>query len=779
MYIIYNLLLTLVVIACLPYIGIKLLFSSRKKEWKQRLGQVDIKPAGRYIWVHCASVGEVNLAEIFINKLKENFRENRIILSVITPAGYKVASAKNLPVEQVFFLPVDLPFIAGKVTRKIKPEMLILVETELWPNLIKHAKAVDARIALVNGRISNKSYGKYLFLRPFFKKALSLIDLFLAREEIDRTRIINLGAEAGRVFVTGNMKYDQVPDRGNTLYDESSLREKTRSEFGFEPDDKIFTAGSVRENEEEPVISAFETARTVLSGENIKLKLLIAPRHINRASVMEKILKEKNISYRKRTDTGTASSSECFILDTHGELGKAYSIADTVFVGGSLVDKGGQNIIEPALMSKLIMFGPHMENFSEPSRILKEAGCAIEVRDRDELSRNIVFYTKNERTAMEKGAVAKKAVISMRGVTDRNIGYLKKLTGQGRFNKILIVQPSRIGDVIFSLPVLASLRKLYPCSCISWLVDDRCAELLTGNPQLDGMIVFPFKAGKDYLKNFKLVKLAKEILKLKKTLDEKRFDLTVDLHGLAKSAFVVKLAGAHRRIASPSSYGMKELSWLFSEEINSPGSGSMHCIDRHLLVMDYLGGEKIKEFNIFISNEDKKYTFELIKEMGRIAVVFPGGGWRSRRWFPERFAETADRLVTDYNFSVVFIGGKTGGSSEEGLIQLIRSLMKQKSEDLSNKLNLKQLGALLQYAKLFVGNEAGPMHLACALGTPVVAIIGPTNPSRTGPFGSNFIMVRKQVDCAPCRERDCKKVDCMRGIEVSDVLNAVNKILKP
>jgi len=775
MFLIYDILITGITLFFLPYILIKIIYKQNKEIWLERLGYIDLPLTGnKYIWIHCASVGEINIVRIFISELVKLFPEYKIVLSVITPTGKKVANESNLPVEKIFYFPFDISFIINRIVKRLDPVLLILVETELWPNLIRYTNKNYTKIMVINGRISSKSYSKYKFFKFFIKKILKNIDLFLMREENDRTRIINLGAEKTKVFVTGNMKYDIIKE-----IQELSI---TKSDFGFNPNDKIFVAGSIREGEEEKIVNAYEKARKELFGYNLNLKMIIAPRHLNRTGIIEKLIQSKDIKYTLKTKLkSTNSNFDCIILDTYGELINAYSIADIIFVGGSLVRTGGQNIIEPAMLSKLVMFGPHMESFSEPANLLKATDSAVIVNSSDELSKNIVFYIKNEQLANMKGKKAKSVVMSMRGVTEKNMYHIKNLL-KYNFNRILIIQPSRLGDVIFSLPVLASLRKMYPDAYISWAIDERCKELISGNPDLNDIIIIPFKSMKKDLKELKIKKIFKTIFDLKKILREKKFDLTIDLHGLAKSAFIVLLTNSKYKLASTSSYGMKELSWLFSKEIHSTDENRKHCIDRHLAVIDYLNGIKIKKFFIETTESDKIYINNLINNMNlnfnNLVIIFPGGGWRSRRWFPERFAELSDRLIYEYKFDIIFIGGPASGSEEKGIIEKIMSNMSQKSYNLSNKLTLKQLFILLSKSKLFIGNEAGPMHLACISGIPVVGIIGPTNPGRTGPFGNNFIIVRKEVYCAPCKERNCKKMDCMKLIKVDDVLEATKKILK-
>jgi ADP-heptose:LPS heptosyltransferase len=252
---------------------------------------------------------------------------------------------------------------------------------------------------------------------------------------------------------------------------------------------------------------------------------------------------------------------------------------------------------------------------------------------------------------------------------------------------------------------------------------------------------------------------------------------------LFKSAAVALIAGAGTKIASSSSYGMKELSWLISKQIKPGPLQKLHTVDRHLEVIKYLtAGQKVsieRKFPICYSDIDKTVVNDMLKTAGvnrPYAVMFTGGGWLSRRWFQDRFAELADRIIDERNIDIVFIGGKPGGSPEDGIIDNVMSMMKNKAYNLSGKLTLKQLAVLIGNATFFVGNEAGPMHVACAINTPVVAIIGPTDPTKTGPFGTNFIVVKKDVDCGPCKERNCTKLDCMKLVMVTDVMNAINAI---
>jgi len=338
--------------------------------------------------------------------------------------------------------------------------------------------------------------------------------------------------------------------------------------------------------------------------------------------------------------------------------------------------------------------------------------------------------------------------------------------------KILIVQPSRIGDVVFTLPSVVALRKKYPHAWIGWVVDERCAPIIEKHPAIDEVIVFD------------RAKLSlKYILAFRRKLREKQIDLSIDFHGLSKSAFVVWLAGAHFRLGSSSTYGMKELSWLFSKEIPSP-TPEAHCVQRHFEVARLLGcAGHPDSYQIAVDSICDSEARQICKQAGLdtskpIAVVHPGGGWLSRRWPAGSFAALSDRLAAECGLQIAIIGGREGGANEGGIAAEVIKNTRVPVIDLTGKMTLTQLIAFLSFAGIFVGNEAGPMHIAVALGRPVVAIIGPTNPKRTGPFGGNTKIVRANVACQPCRNRNCKTMECMKLINVDDVFNAANELLK-
>ncbi|MDR1523496.1 MAG: DUF374 domain-containing protein [Endomicrobium sp.] len=330
--------------------------------------------------------------------------------------------------------------------------------------------------------------------------------------------------------------------------------------------------------------------------------------------------------------------------------------------------------------------------------------------------------------------------------------------------KILIVQPSRIGDIIFSLPVLNAIREKYPNARLSWIVDERCSEILEGTPILENIFIWHRKRV-----SFKYYRY------LMKSLRKEKFDLSIDLHGLAKSALLVKLANAHFKIASSSTNGMREFSWLFSKEVKS--LSNEHCVERHLEVAKYLGCKEEIKYPIYIPEESFQSVREkLLKEninLKSIAGIHPGGGWISRRWSSYRFAVLAAKLKKEINLDIVLVGGKEGGSSEKCLNEEIIRDSGINIVDMTGKFTLKELCAFLLMCKIFVGNEAGPMHIATALNVNAVAILGPTDAKRTGPYKGNTAIVQHQVPCQPCRNRNCKTVICMKDITVKEVFETI------
>jgi len=371
-----------------------------------------------WIWVHTASVGEVRIGLYLITVLRELFPEKMFLLSTVTLAGNQLAKKENLA-NLVIYLPLDFRWIIKKILLLIEPILLILIETELWPNFIQQMKKKGTKIILVNGRISKKSFQRYKIFFPFIRKILSSIDLFAMRGVTDAEQIISLGAVAEKVKVTGNMKYDLVTQ--SPSYPVTNFEE-----FGFKPNDLIWVCGSTREGEEKIILEVYLEVLKKYPA----LKLILAPRHLEHLPQIENLLKTKNISFIRRSQSPVTSHQSpvtCLLWDTYGELMKAYALATVVFVGGSLVPRGGHNLLEPAALGKPVIFGPYIESFQEIAEMLVSAKAAIQVKNVQELKLQILNLLSSFILRKEIGLNAFQTVRKQQGAVKRNIELIKTL----------------------------------------------------------------------------------------------------------------------------------------------------------------------------------------------------------------------------------------------------------------------------------------------------------------------------------------------------------------
>lgn len=426
MYFLYNLLLTITFILISPFVLVKLVFSSR---WRAGLGErfgflSNSAKSDQSILLWVASVGEVKAAGLLAKQLKSSFPASKIVVATMTPEGNRVAKELKLG-DAVIFAPLDFLFCVRRVLGIIRPQLVILVETEIWPNLIREAKKLGTKIVLVNGRISARSFGKYRVIKTFLRNIFGSFDFLSVRETVDKERFVALGAVADEVFVSGNIKYDQITTTDKEVMKPS---DKSYGEFGLKPEALVLVAGSTKANEEEIILKAYRKVTEKFPA----LRLIIAPRHLKRLKEVETILKKQDFEYIKKTEitqTSSVSGKVVILLDTMGELIKAYSLATVTFVGGSLVPTGGQNIMEPAGLGKPVLFGPYMESFFEIAQLLKKTGGAVEVKNEQELAEKIVYFLDNPPIRIAKGEELRQAVLSMRGATQRNIELIKKIIG--------------------------------------------------------------------------------------------------------------------------------------------------------------------------------------------------------------------------------------------------------------------------------------------------------------------------------------------------------------
>lgn len=364
-----------------PFLFIFLIFKPKKLKFVfQRLFQ-DIsvlKRGERYIWIHCSSVGEINLTDALIKKIKNNFREN-ILITVFTDTGYEIASNKYSNDDRISILkfPLDDMFILKKIFNYIKVSKVILVETEIWPNFIDLGSKYS-KVFIVNGRISNKSFPRYKRISWIIKPLFSKINGFFMQSEEDKVRIIALGANKNRVFVTGNLKFD-ISFETFSSEEMSNLKTLINSDSR-----KIFVAGSTRQGEDSILIDLFTSLKNTM--------LIIVPRHLERVSEIENLLRDSNLTYKKLTDLETEPSSErvqVLIVDKMGVLRKFYSIADIVFVGGTLVNIGGHSLLEPLFYGKSPIFGPYLQNVKDISKDILTLNIGYKVTNKEDFLNTI------------------------------------------------------------------------------------------------------------------------------------------------------------------------------------------------------------------------------------------------------------------------------------------------------------------------------------------------------------------------------------------------------
>jgi len=368
------------------------------------------------IWIHAVSVGEVLSLQNLIKQIKKKHPDWIVHFSCLTETGFRMAKEKLKDVDDIFFVPLDFRIIVRKFFRHLKPDVFVLAESEFWPNLLREANRKTKGVILVNGRISSRSFRRYQKMRFLMNRILFHISLFLVQTKRDKRMLEKIGVDPNVVRVAGNLKAEiELPAL------EQPEINKLRGSFNIPDGAKVIVAGSVRKGEDEPLLKAFSRARE----KNQELLLILAPRHPDRSSEVEKICKKYPLKVQKRTSIHPGIEWDVLILDTLGELAKFYALSDVAFVGGSLVSWGGHNLLEPAYYAKPIFFGPHMDNFAHLAEIFVEAGAARIVKNQEDLVG--MFSLRDERECLEMGYAAKSTLQSLQGATDKTIQAVDSL----------------------------------------------------------------------------------------------------------------------------------------------------------------------------------------------------------------------------------------------------------------------------------------------------------------------------------------------------------------
>lgn len=387
----------------------------------ERFGFLDAslsKPAGqRRIWVHAVSVGEVVGAMPLLQDIRKKLIEYDLVVSTTTKTGRDML-LKSFPDIKTFYFPFDFPWMAARMLRTIAPDIVALMETELWPNMMAACRRRGAPVLLLNGRVSDRMAGAGRAIRAIYGFAFQQLSALAMQTRRDADRILELGAPPGRVSVIGNMKFDGML----TGVEKKQLDELHRI---INPENRpLFVAGSTHPGEERLVEAAFEAARERFP----ELMLVLAPRHIERADEVEGLAQIRDFSVLRRTRipiNEQGHNADIIILDTIGELRGLYALATVCFVGGSLVERGGHNVLEPAACGKAPFYGPHTANFRDSVAALERGGGGRPVKDADELAAGVIECLENPEKREQADARALEVLKSNAGARDRAFELLK------------------------------------------------------------------------------------------------------------------------------------------------------------------------------------------------------------------------------------------------------------------------------------------------------------------------------------------------------------------
>jgi 3-deoxy-D-manno-octulosonic-acid transferase len=384
------------------------------------LGWVPTRESSRpCVWLHAVSVGEVNLLASTLRELAARRPDVECVISTTTKAGYELACKKYAD-RTVFYCPLDFSWAVGRAMRRIRPELLVLAELELWPNLIAAAKAHGVKVAIINGRLSDKSFRGYSRLRPLVAKILRKIDLIAAQNDETAKRFIELGTTPSAVVSTGSLKFDGAQtDRNN------SRTRELKSLAQFADDDQVFLAGSTQDPEEAMAVRIFQHLVT----EFPRLKLVLVPRHPQRFDEVALMLDRSGVSWTLRSALVPNDSSKypVILVDTVGELGAWWGTTTVGFVGGSFGSRGGQNMLEPAAYGVATCFGPNTWNFRDiVAQLLKADGAEV-VNSEAEFAAFVQRVLEDLAWATELGQRARQLVVSQQGATGRTVGLLLPL----------------------------------------------------------------------------------------------------------------------------------------------------------------------------------------------------------------------------------------------------------------------------------------------------------------------------------------------------------------
>ncbi len=431
MYFIYSLLLCLGFLILLPRFLLDALRHGKYVAgFRERFGSLSRLPNdGRpVVWIHCVSVGETQAARPLLRAIKAQYPNHRIAISTITLTGQNLArEIFKHDAARVFYFPFDWRWVVRRTLDAIKPDAVLVMETELWPGFLRECKQQQIPVAIVNGRLSGQSFRRYRVIRSFMRQVLGSISLAVMQTENDAERLRELGMDAAKIIVSGNLKFD-----AGTLPATDALTVEFRERFKLADDAPLVLAASTHDPEEVILLNGL---RQVISRSELKPRLMIAPRHPERFTEVADLLKTSGFRWARRTAPSDASDgqAEVVLLDSIGELHSVYSLASIVFVGGSIAKTGGHNILEPAAVAACVITGPHTYNFQSIVETFVKAGAIVQLQPTSdsaaivELANVISELLADPARRLKLGALAQDLVNENRGATERTLQSLSSI----------------------------------------------------------------------------------------------------------------------------------------------------------------------------------------------------------------------------------------------------------------------------------------------------------------------------------------------------------------
>jgi 3-deoxy-D-manno-octulosonic-acid transferase len=415
---VYSALLCVLLLGYLPIFALKRLRpDGYGPSLGQRLGRLgEGLPREPRCWIHAVSVGEAATAVPLVEAMTRRWPQLGIVMTTVTPTGARIVADRLAGRVVHRFFPIDLPGPVRRALDAVHPRFFIAMETELWPNLLRALARRGVPSMIANGRISDRSFRRYRLVRFFTARMLGHVRVLAMQSEEDARRIIALGAPPERVVVTGNIKSDLIPPEG----DGDALWQRL---LGLDHGEPVWVAGSTHRGEEATVLDVYLRLRSRVPA----LALVLAPRHPERVAEVERLVRERRLQPVRRSELPKSQApGAVIILDTVGELAQIYRVASVVFVGGSLVPTGGHNMLEPALLRKPVLFGPHATNFRESAELLLHAGGALVVQNGAELDAQVAALLEDADRRRLMGEAAFKAVAGRRGAIKQTVELIER-----------------------------------------------------------------------------------------------------------------------------------------------------------------------------------------------------------------------------------------------------------------------------------------------------------------------------------------------------------------